>query len=91
MSKELEKAKAKKLQRTGLPLGEPKQTTQSDVDKARQKHTNRTYGNDVMLSDEEIADEKKRFKESNEEVALSPDEARAEMIKRKSEAHKKKD
>ena len=44
MSKELEKAKAQKLQRTGLPIGQPKKTTQADVDKARQEHTDRTYG-----------------------------------------------
>jgi len=44
MSKELERAKAEKLQRAGLPLGEPKKKTQADVDKARQQHIDKTYG-----------------------------------------------
>jgi len=43
MSYELEKAKAEKLKRTGLPLGTAKPTTNADVEKARQDKLKRTY------------------------------------------------
>ena len=41
----LEKAKAQKAQRAGLPIGNKKPTTEADVDNARQKHIDKTYGN----------------------------------------------
>jgi len=43
--KALEKAQAQRLQRQGLPLGEPRKTTEADVDNARQQHIDKTYAN----------------------------------------------